>query len=495
MNHTLNELIKYGLDHQLIEADDIDYTANLLLDLLHIDHFDFEDIQETINDVTGILQKLLAYAIKQGIIEDTVTEKDLFDTRIMNCLMPRPSEVVRKFKHHYAHSPQDATHYFYKLALDSHYIRKDRTDLNIRFKKFYKYGNIEITINLSKPEKDPKEIAKAKTIKVSGYPKCLLCKENVGFAGDYQRPARENHRIIPLQLANSDYYLQYSPYVYYNEHCIVFNKHHIPMQITRETFERLLSFVHQFPHYMLGSNADLPIVGGSILTHDHFQGGCYHFPMESADIIKTFVFDQYPHLKIEVLKWPLSTIRVTGDRQEIIEFATHTLEMWKNYSNPSLNIISHSGDIPHNTITPIARMKDNQYQMDLVLRNNRTTKEYPDGIFHPHASLHHIKKENIGLIEVMGLAVLPARLKNELELLKACLLNQKKLQDYPQLKKHEQWYNEIKKDYQIEEDNIDDVLQMALTIKFVKVLEDAGVFKMDDEGKDAFCSFVANLAK
>lgn len=496
MNHAINQLIQYGLDRQLIQEVDRDYATNLLLDLLNMNEFEREDIHEVIGDCTPILEKMLNYAVEQGIIEDSIVEKDLFDTRLMNCLMPRPSEVVQTFYHRYAHSPKKATQYFYNLSIDSHYIRKDRTDQNIRFQKYYKYGLIDITINLSKPEKDPKDIAKAKLVKTSGYPKCLLCKENVGFSGDFNRPARQNHRIIPLKLNGQDYYFQYSPYVYYNEHCIVFNKEHIPMVINQDTFQHLLSFVEQFPHYMLGSNADLPIVGGSILTHDHFQGGCYEFAMNNADVIQTLTFEDFPQSKIEILKWPLSTIRITSSNpQEIIDFASRTLKAWKHYSNPALDILSHTDDIPHNTITPIARMKNQQYQMDLVLRNNRTSQEYPDGIFHPHASLHHIKKENIGLIEVMGLAVLPARLKNELELLKDCLLQKKQISDYPELQKHELWYNEIKEQYPIQEDNVDDVLKTALTIKFVEVLEDAGVFKMNDEGIDAFCDFVESLRK
>ena len=496
MNHAINQLIQYGLDRQLIQEADRDYATNLLLDLLNMNEFEREDIHEVIGDCTPILEKMLNYAVEQGIIEDSIVEKDLFDTRLMNCLMPRPSEVVQTFYRRYAHSPQKATQYFYNLSIDSHYIRKDRTDQNIRFQKYYKYGLIDITINLSKPEKDPKDIAKAKLVKTSGYPKCLLCKENVGFSGDFNRPARQNHRIIPLKLNGQDYYFQYSPYVYYNEHCIVFNKEHIPMVINQDTFQHLLSFVEQFPHYMLGSNADLPIVGGSILTHDHFQGGCYEFAMNNADVIQTLTFEDFPQSKIEILKWPLSTIRITSSNpQEIIDFASRTLKAWKHYSNPALDILSHTDDIPHNTITPIARMKNQQYQMDLVLRNNRTSQEYPDGIFHPHASLHHIKKENIGLIEVMGLAVLPARLKNELELLKDCLLQKKQIRDYPELQKHELWYNEIKEQYQIQEDNVDDVLKTALTIKFVEVLEVAVVFKMNDEGIDSFCDFVESLRK
>ena len=293
MNHAINQLIQYGLDRQLIQEADRDYATNLLLDLLNINEFEREDIHEVIGDCTPILEKMLNYAVEQGIIEDSIVEKDLFDTRLMNCLMPRPSEVVQTFYRRYAHSPQKATQYFYNLSIDSHYIRKDRTDQNIRFQKYYKYGLIDITINLSKPEKDPKDIAKAKLVKTSGYPKCLLCKENVGFSGDFNRPARQNHRIIPLKLNNTDYYLQYSPYVYYNEHCIVLNKEHIPMVINQDTFQHLLSFVEQFPHYMLGSNADLPIVGGSILTHDHFQGGCYEFAMNNADVIQTLTFEDF----------------------------------------------------------------------------------------------------------------------------------------------------------------------------------------------------------
>ena len=311
----------------------------------------------------------------------------------MNCLMPRPSEVVKTFYERYQFQPQAATDYYYGLSIASNYIRKSRTDKNIRFKRYYKYGNIEITINLSKPEKDPQEIAKAKLIKSSGYPRCLLCKENVGFKGDLNRAARQTHRIIPVELDHSHYYLQYSPYVYYNEHCIVFNQEHKPMVINKETFTHLLSFIEIFPHYMLGSNADLPIVGGSILTHDHFQGGRYTFPIEGAEVIQTIKLQNYPTLTIEVMKWPLSTIRVTSsDKAAIVDFSETVLKQWKMYSLPSLDIISHTGDIPHNTVTPIARRKNSEYQMDLVLRNNRTSEKYPDGIFHPHQNLHKKRK-------------------------------------------------------------------------------------------------------
>ena len=495
MNHAINQLIQYGLDHQLIQEADRDYATNLLLDLLNMNEFEREDIHEVIGDCTPILEKMLNYAVEQGIIEDSIVEKDLFDTRLMNCLMPRPSEVVQTFYRRYAHSPKKATQYFYNLSIDSHYIRKDRTDQNIRFQKYYKYGLIDITINLSKPEKDPKDIAKAKLVKTSGYPKCLLCKENVGFSGDLNRAARQNHRIIPLTLKNGNYYLQYSPYVYYNEHCIVLNEKHIPMVINEATFKHLLSFVDLFPHYMLGSNADLPIVGGSILTHDHYQGGHYTFPIEGAEVLKTLHPKDYPDLAIELLHWPLTTLRVnTTNRYQAIAFACKVLEAWKQYSNPELDILAYSGEVPHNTITPIARKKNGMYQLDLVLRNNRTTEAYPDGIFHPHAHLHHIKKENIGLIEVMGLAVLPARLKDEIQILKECLLGYHQMQDHPEMAKHQAWYEELKTKGWTEE-NIDHHLREALTMKFVEVLEDAGVFKMDEEGIAAFEAFVTGVCE
>ena len=493
MNTKINQLIEYGLEKGLLKNEDVDYAVNLLLDLFHLDSFEYEELHEYV-DCTQILDGMLDYAIEQGLIEDHMTARDLFDTRIMNCLMPRPSEVVQEFNKFYEDSAKFATDYFYKLSIASQYIRKNRTDKNIQFKKFYQYGNIEITINLSKPEKDPKEIAKAKLVKSSGYPKCLLCKENVGFAGDFQRNARQTHRIIPLDLDGQRYYLQYSPYVYYNEHCIVFNEEHKPMVINHDTFEHLLTFVEKFPHYMLGSNADLPIVGGSILTHDHFQGGNYTFPIEGAKIIKSFTLEAYPGLKIEILKWPLSTVRVSSpDRKVVIQFADDLLKAWKNYNNMPLDILSHTEDILHNTITPIARMNNNNYQMDLVLRNNRTNDEYPDGIFHPHQDLHHIKKENIGLIEVMGLAILPARLKTEFAHLKECLLGKADVNDYDDLTKHHTWYEYLRQEYTFDEENVEEILREELTKKFVRVLEDAGVFKMNDEGIDAFVTFVEGL--
>lgn len=495
MNHQINRLINFGLQKQMFTKDDVIYVVNLLLDLFKLNDFIEEEVNEELEVCSDILDEMLDYACSMGLIEDNNTERDLFDTRIMNCLMPRPSEVISKFNELYDIDARKATDYFYDLSIASNYIRKARTDKNIRFKQFYKYGDIEITINLSKPEKDPKEIMKAKLVKASGYPKCLLCKENVGFAGNFNHPARQTHRIIPLNLNDETYYLQYSPYVYYNEHCIVFNSEHKPMVINEETFKSLFSFVRKFPHYMLGSNADLPIVGGSILTHDHFQGGSYTFPIEGASIIKTIKLDNYPDLKINILNWPLSTIRVNStNEQEIIRFASNVLNKWINYSNESLDIISHTDDTRHNTVTPIVRYKNNEYEMDIVLRNNRTNEKYPDGIFHPHQELHHIKKENIGLIEVMGLAVLPARLKDELDILKDCLLGKKNILEIENMQKHITWYNELK-EMTFNQETIDQLINQELTHKFVSVLEDAGVFKMNDNGKEAFIKFVESIGE
>lgn len=496
MNHEINRLIQFALDKEMITKDECDYSVNLLLDLFDENDFEYEEINEHLPLATPILEKMLDHAVTKGLIEDNTTSRDLFDTKIMNCIMPRPHTVNEKFKQKYMVSPKVATDYYYKLSIASNYIRKSRTDKNIIWKKYVKYGNIEISINLSKPEKDPKEIAKAKLIKSSGYPECLLCKENVGFSGDLNRAARQTHRIIPIELATGNYYLQYSPYVYYNEHCIVFNEEHKPMVINENTFKNLFSFLDIFPHYMIGSNADLPIVGGSILSHDHYQGGNYEFPIQGAEVLKTLISDKYPSTLIEVVKWPLSTVRLTSEnKEELVALSVKMLDYWRHYNAPVLDIISHTGDIPHNTITPIARRKGDKYQIDLVLRNNRTSTKYPDGIFHPHQESHHIKKENIGLIEVMGLAILPARLKDELKLLSDCLLKKAKIEEYPELDKHHSWYQQLLAQHEFTETNIDEILKEAVAIKFVNVLEDAGVFKMDDYGIDALTSFVETVLK
>lgn len=494
MIYEINRLINYGLQKKMIGEEDKEYVVNRLLDVLEETEYDMIPVDETLDVATEILDNILDKVVEKGIMEDTITNRDLFDTRIMDCLMPRPSEVIQRFNQYYCESPQKATMYYYNLSLSSNYIRKSRIEKNISFIKYYKYGDIEITINLSKPEKDPKEIAVAKNQPSSNYPKCLLCKENVGFVGHLNAPARQNHRIIPIQLDVDKYYLQYSPYVYYNEHCIVLNNHHVPMVINKETFSHLLSFVEQFPHYMLGSNADLPIVGGSILSHDHFQGGNHVFPIQKAEIIKEYNLSTYPNCKLQMLNWPLSTIRVIGkDTSELVSLADAILSIWKEYIDLEVHILAYSGEERHNTITPIVRMVDGNYQMDLVLRNNRTSTQYPDGIFHPHPEHHHIKKENIGLIEVMGLAILPARLKGELEILEACLLGEKKIYEEVSLNKHEQWYKELQKQYTFNKENIQGIIEKELTIKFVKVLEDAGVFKMDEKGIQAFSKFIKTL--
>lgn len=493
MNTKINQLINYGLENQMISLYDVDYSINMLLDLFKLDCFERTTVEKI--DYYLLIEDMLDYAVKVGLIEDNITERDLFDTKIMNCIMPRPSEVVNKFYQIYDENKQKATQYFYDLSIHSNYIRKARTDKNIKFSHYYKYGDIQISINLSKPEKDPKEIAKAKLAKSTGYPKCLLCKENVGYAGNMNHPARQTHRIIPLDLNGKTYNFQYSPYVYYNEHCIIFNNEHVPMVINRQTFENLFTFIEKFPHYMIGSNADLPIVGGSILTHDHYQGGRHRFPMQDASVIKEIEIKGYENIKVQMLNWPLSTLRLTADDKEVlVDLSDKILNHWINYDDVSCDILSHTNDVRHNTVTPIARMDNNRYQIDIVLRNNRTNDEHPLSIFHPHAKHHHIKKENIGLIEVMGLAVLPARLKDELECLKLCLLKKKCIDDLESLKKHKEWF-EYLQTLEFDEQSIDEFIEKEVTKKFVSVLENAGVYKMNQKGIEGFTRFVDSLSK
>lgn len=493
MNTKINQLINYGLENQMISLYDVDYSINMLLDLFKLDCFERTTVEKI--DYYLLIEDILDYAVKVGLIEDNITERDLFDTKIMNCIMPRPSEVVNKFYQLYDENKQKATQYFYDLSIHSNYIRKARTDKNIKFSHYYKYGDIQISINLSKPEKDPKEIAKAKLAKSTGYPKCLLCKENVGYAGNMNHPARQTHRIISLDLNGKTYNFQYSPYVYYNEHCIIFNNEHVPMVINRQTFEYLFTFIEKFPHYMIGSNADLPIVGGSILTHDHYQGGRHRFPMQDASVIKEIEIKGYENIKVQMLNWPLSTLRLTADDKEVlVDLSDKILNHWINYDDVSCDILSHTNDVRHNTVTPIARMDNNRYQIDIVLRNNRTNDEHPLGIFHPHAKHHHIKKENIGLIEVMGLAVLPARLKDELECLKLCLLKKKCIDDLESLKKHKEWF-EYLQTLEFDEQSIDEFIEKEVTKKFVSVLENAGVYKMNQKGIEGFTRFVDSLSK
>ena len=422
----IKKLVQYGIDTGLTPESERTYTTNLLLDVMKED--DYEDVDCDLSSIVleDVLKELLDEAVKRGLIEDSVTYRDLFDTRLMNCLMPRPAQIQEKFWEEYEKSPEDATAYYYKLSQDSDYIRRYRIKKDRKWTVDTQYGTLDITINLSKPEKDPKAIAAAGKAKSSSYPKCQLCMENEGYAGRTNHPARENHRIIPIQIQGSKWGFQYSPYVYYNEHCIVFNGEHIPMKIDRKAFAKLFDFIKLFPHYFLGSNADLPIVGGSILSHDHFQGGNYTFAMAKAPIIENFTVKGYEDVTAGIVKWPLSVIRLQGtDVERIIDLAEHVLNKWRGYTDEDAFIFAETDGTPHNTITPIARKRGDLYELDLTLRNNITTEEHPLGVYHPHAKLHHIKKENIGLIEVMGLAVLPARLKGEMELLEEYILEGK----------------------------------------------------------------------
>ena len=429
---------------------------------------------------------------KKKLCGETVTERDLFDTRLMDALMPRPSEVIRKFRELYRESPGRATDYFYTLSQDSDYIRRYRIRKDIRWKTETEYGDLDITINLSKPEKDPKAIAAAGRARASGYPKCLLCRENVGYAGRMDHPARENHRIIPLMINQSEWFLQYSPYVYYNEHCIVFNGKHVPMKIDEAAFRKLFDFIRQFPHYVLGSNADLPIVGGSILSHDHFQGGHYEFAMAKAPIEIPLSFRGYPAVSGGIVKWPMSVIRLRcRETEPVILLAADILKKWRAYTDKAAVIFSETNGEPHNTITPIARKKGELFELDLVLRNNLTTEECPDGLYHPHKGLHHIKKENIGLIEVMGLAILPSRLRAELSLLGEYLVSGGDVSREESIRKHADWAEELRKKYSaFTKENVDDILKKETGLVFLKVLEDAGVYKCTEEGRKAFLRFL-----
>lgn len=499
------ELTEYGLVTGLVEKADEVYTINRLLELFEVD--DIEDsvfeahaakermTQETAEAaLEDILEDMMSYAYEQGIMkENSIVYKDLFDTKIMGCLVARPSEIRAEFQDLYTNdSPQAATDYFYKLSCDSNYIRRQRIKKDQKWTADTEFGTLDITINLSKPEKDPKAIAAAKNAKQSAYPKCQLCKENEGYAGRVNHPARQNHRIIPVTINNSDWFFQYSPYVYYNEHCIVFNSQHTPMKIERATFGKLLDFVTQFPHYFVGSNADLPIVGGSILSHDHFQGGHYTFAMAKAPIEKEISFKGFEDVKAGIVKWPMSVIRITGaDKERLIELADKILIAWRGYTDESAFIFAETDGEPHNTITPIARRRGEDYELDLVLRNNITTEEHPLGVYHPHASLHHIKKENIGLIEVMGLAVLPARLKDEMAELSDAILTGKDLTSTETLASHAEWANGFLPKYpDINADNVMDIIRTEIGLVFNEVLKDAGVYKCTEEGRAAFMKFV-----
>lgn len=495
--HTyIKQLLTYAEERQLIEREDKIDTVNQLLDLFELDEYQ-EPLQEFPNpQLESILQGMLLYAREMGILrEDTVAYRDLFDTRIMGKLIPKPSVVISRFYERYRTDPKQATEYFYRFSQDSNYIRRYRIKQDLKWNTDTQYGMLEITVNLSKPEKDPRDIAAAKKAKQSGYPKCVLCMENEGYAGRVNYSARQNHRIIPITIAGQSWGFQYSPYVYYNEHCIILNAAHVPMKIDKNTFRKLLDFVGQFPHYFVGSNADLPIVGGSILSHDHFQGGNHQFPMAKAPIEKQFVVSGYEDVEAGIVKWPMSVIRLSGKKiNRVAEMSAHILTVWRSYSDEEVFIIAETDEEPHNTITPIARKRGENYEIDLVLRNNITTDEHPLGVFHPHSNLHHIKKENIGLIEVMGLAVLPARLKEEMRQLAEAILAQADLSQNEALRKHAEWVRRFRPGYSdLNSGNIEGILQTEIGHVFEKVLEDAGVFKRDSEGQAAFERFIKSL--
>ena len=491
----IKKLVQYGINTGLTPESERIYTTNLLLDVMK--EGSYEDVPCDLSNIVleDVLAELLDEAVKRDIIEDSITYRDLLDTKLMNCLMPRPSQIQTDFWKKYETSPETATDYYYKLSQDSDYIRRYRIRKDRKWTVDTEYGTLDITINLSKPEKDPKAIAAAGKAKSASYPKCQLCMENEGYAGRTNHPARENHRIIPITIQGKKWGFQYSPYVYYNEHCIVFNGEHIPMKIDRNTFAKLFDFIKLFPHYFLGSNADLPIVGGSILSHDHFQGGNYTFAMAKAPVTENFQVAGYEDVAAGIVKWPLSVIRLQSrDSERIIDLAEHILSKWRSYTDKDAFIFAETKGVPHNTITPIARKRGDFFELDLTLRNNITTEEHPLGVFHPHAKLHHIKKENIGLIEVMGLAVLPARLKGEMELLRQYILEGRDIRSNDQIAKHADWVDEFLPAYtDISADNIDHILEQEVGKVFCQVLEDAGVYKNTEEGRKAFHRFLEIL--
>ena len=494
-------LLKFGLENNLIGKYDAVISRNEIMSLLKLE--DWEDVDLSNKKVpeypTEILNNICNWAIKNNIIEDSIVVRDLFDTEIMGKLTPTATQIIDKF-HSLAKNSgvESATDNYYSFAQKSNYIRTDRIAKNMHWFSNTEYGDMEITVNLSKPEKDPRDIAKERLLPPSAYPKCLLCYENVGYAGRFNHPARQNHRVIPFDLGGEEWFLQYSPYVYYNEHAIVFAGEHRPMKINRDAFNRLTSFVEQMPHYFLGSNADLPIVGGSILSHDHYQGGHHEFPMAKSPVETKITFKGFEDIEAGIVKWPMSVIRIKGaDRTRLVDLAVKILDTWREYSDESLGIFAHSENTPHNTVTPIARRRGNDFELDLVLRNNRTDEENPLGIFHPHADVHNIKKENIGLIEVMGLAVLPGRLKEELEILGKYLVADdyaEKIKNDAKVEKHLVWVKKIKEKYSnIDSNNVEKILKDEVGVTFSKVLEYAGVYKRDIEGKNGFLRFIEKV--
>ena len=485
----IDSLISYAMNNGLAEPVDHVFLTNRLLDLLHKDDYVPSDEPQS-EDLEEILAGILEYAVANGLCDDGITAKDIFDTRIMGAITPMPREVIRTFNEKFAVSPETATDWYYKFSCDTDYIRRYRIAKDMRWKYASEYGEMDITINLSKPEKDPKAIAAAKNAPQNAYPKCQLCVENEGYAGRMNHPARANHRIIPIDMGGEPWCLQYSPYVYYNEHCIVFNSKHVPMKIDQRAFEKLLDFVAVFPHYFVGSNADLPIVGGSILSHEHFQGGHYTFAMETAPVETALTFTGFEDVQAGIVKWPMSVIRLDGrDPKRLAQLGGKILNAWRGYSDESVGIVAFSDGEPHNTITPIARRRGDLFELDLVLRCNITTQEHPLGVFHPHADKHNIKKENIGLIEVMGLAVLPSRLKGELSDLAAAIVSGKDIAADEALSKHAAWVEKLKKSYTFTEENALEIILQETGKVFAAVLEDAGVYKNTEEGKAAFVKF------
>ncbi|MDQ0361714.1 UDP-glucose--hexose-1-phosphate uridylyltransferase [Breznakia pachnodae] len=493
MNKYIDAFIDYGLQHHLIHKEDEIYTRNRMLEILDYQEYEPSNLKESY-DLSQILDELYSSMIKRGLLEEGNKHKERWESLLVDLLVPKPSMVIHKFGELYKENPRTATDYYYHLAMDSNYIQRDRLHLDKKWKVETEYGVLDITINLAKPEKDPKDIAAAKQAKSSGYPKCVLCRENEGYAGNMNHPARSQHRLIPLSLRGETYYLQYSPYVYYNEHCIILNGEHKPMQVDKNLFIALFDFVDIFPHYFVGSNADLPIVGGSILSHDHFQGGNYTFAMAEAKTSKPVISAKFPEVEYSRVFWPLSVIRLnSSNREKLINCASHILALWRNYSDKEAGILAYTKE-PHNTITPIVRKKEHVYEMDLVLRNNRTSEEYPDGIFHPHKEWHMIKKENIGLIEVMGLAILPPRLLREMEELKKLWIHNETDLTHEDMNKYQKWYNDLRLNYpNITEDIIDDVLQKEIGMVFLHVLEDAGVYKQTQEGQKQFQKFLDRI--
>lgn len=498
IQRNISRLIWYGLETGLITNEDKIYTTNRLLELFGLDEPEEsgEDAAMSVDELEDVLSGMMDYAYEQGIMkENSIVYRDLFDTKIMSILVPRPSEVIAEFEDKYRRDPKEATDYFYKLSQDSDYIRRYRIKKDQKWVASTKYGDLDITINLSKPEKDPKAIAAAKNVKQSGYPKCLLCIENEGYAGRVNHPARQNHRIIPVTINGSRWGFQYSPYVYYPEHCIVFNSKHVPMKIEHDTFCKMFDFVKQFPHYFVGSNADLPIVGGSILSHDHFQGGCYEFAMARAGVERTFTVKGFEDVESGIVRWPMSVIRISSPSTErLVALADVILNAWRGYTDESAFIFAETDGEPHNTITPIARKRGDKFELDLVLRNNITTKEHPLGVYHPHADLHHIKKENIGLIEVMGLAVLPARLKTEMERLAEAIVAGRDIRKDELIEKHADWVEGFLPKYSsVTSENVMGILRDEIGSVFMQVLEDAGVYKRTAEGQAAFDRFVESI--